>query len=117
MLLELGNVVGQVVDDVEVEVVGGGGLKEKRMHVRDDKRIRSSIPTIRKVIENGGKAILMSHLGRPKGAPMAELGKGFEAEYSLEPVAARLAELLEQPALARRAKESLSLFGKAPGRK
>lgn len=40
---------------------------DDRQSVTDDTRIRASIPTIKYVIENGGKAVLMSHLGRPKG--------------------------------------------------
>ncbi len=54
--------------------------------VTDDTRIRSTIPTIRKIIDDGGRAILMSHLGRPKGAP--------NPKYSLAPVATRLASLM-----------------------
>lgn len=54
--------------------------------VADDTRIVASLPTIRKIISDGGKAILMSHLGRPKGGP--------EPKYSLAPVAKRLSELL-----------------------
>jgi len=55
--------------------------------VNDDRRIRMAIPSIRKVIDDGGKLILVSHLGRPKG-------EGFEVEFSLRPVADRLSELL-----------------------
>ena len=58
--------------------------------ITDDRRIRMALPTIRSILDRGGKAILMSHLGRPAG-------KGFEAEFSLAPVAARLAELLGRP--------------------
>ncbi|HID11861.1 MAG TPA: phosphoglycerate kinase [Candidatus Latescibacteria bacterium] len=57
--------------------------------VRDDTRIRASLPTIRYVTEHGGKLILMSHLGRPKGKVVPEL--------SLKPVAGRLSELLGRP--------------------
>jgi phosphoglycerate kinase len=57
--------------------------------VTDDTRIRSTIPTIRKIIDVGGRAILMSHLGRPKGAP--------NAKYSLVRVAQRLSELMDVP--------------------
>jgi phosphoglycerate kinase len=58
--------------------------------ITDDRRIRAAIPTIRSVIERGGRAILMSHLGRPKGT-------GYEQDLSLEPVSVRLSELLGQP--------------------
>ena len=56
--------------------------------IADDFRIVSSLPTIKYLIENGAKVILMSHMGKPKGEPKPEL--------SLAPVAARLSELLGQ---------------------
>jgi phosphoglycerate kinase len=58
--------------------------------ITDDRRIRMALPTIRSILDRGGKAILMSHLGRPAG-------KGHEPEFSLAPVAARLGELLGRP--------------------
>jgi phosphoglycerate kinase len=58
--------------------------------ITDDRRIRMALPTIRSILDRGGKAILMSHLGRPTG-------KGPEPEFSLAPVAARLGELLGRP--------------------
>lgn len=56
--------------------------------VTDDTRIRGALPTIRYIIDNGGKAILASHLGRPSGEP--------DPAFSLKPVAGRLGELLEK---------------------
>ena len=58
--------------------------------ITDDRRIRMAIPTIKSVIDRGGKAILMSHLGRPEGV-------GYEASESLKPCADRLAQLLGKP--------------------
>lgn len=77
------------------------GLKGKRVLVRvdfnvpldenlkitDDIRITAALPTIKKIISSGGRTILMSHLGRPKGGP--------NPKYSLKPVAVRLGELLQ----------------------
>ena len=60
-----------------------------QQHVTDDTRIVESLPTIRKILSEGGRAILMSHLGRPKGKP--------KPEFSLKPVAARVSELLGKP--------------------
>lgn len=58
--------------------------------ITDDRRIQGALPTIRSIIDRGGRAILMSHLGRPEG-------NGFEEQYSLRPVAKRLGELLGKP--------------------
>lgn len=55
-------------------------------NITDDRRIRSSLPTIKYLIENKAKVILMSHLGRPKGEA--------NPKFSLEPVSKRLSELL-----------------------
>jgi hypothetical protein len=60
---------------------------DDRQNITDDLRIRMAVPTIESVRSRGGKLILMSHLGRPKG-------KGPEPKYSLKPVAKRLGELL-----------------------
>ena len=55
--------------------------------ITDDRRIRMALESIENVLDRGGSVVLMSHLGRPKG-------EGPEPAFSLEPVAARLAELL-----------------------
>lgn len=54
--------------------------------ITDDIRITSALPTVRYLMENNAKVILMSHMGRPKGEP--------KPEFSLKPVADRLSELL-----------------------
>ena len=56
--------------------------------ITDENRLVAALPTIKKLIADGGKIILCSHLGKPKGQPVPEL--------SLAPVAARLSELLGQ---------------------
>lgn len=66
--------------DLNVPLSDGG--------VEDDTRIRESLPTIKYILEEGGRLIIMSHLGRPKGEVKPEL--------SLAPVAERLGELLGQ---------------------
>ena len=57
--------------------------------ITNDKRIVAALPTIKKLIADGGKVILCSHLGKPKNGP--------EEKFSLAPVAVRLGELLGQP--------------------
>ena len=59
---------------------------DENLNITDDIRITESLPTIKKIVADGGKAILMSHLGRPKGGP--------NPKYSLKPTAQRLSELL-----------------------
>ncbi|MFF2390261.1 phosphoglycerate kinase [Agromyces sp. NPDC058104] len=57
--------------------------------ITDDGRVRASVPTIQALLGQGARVIVVSHLGRPEGAP--------DPRYSLAPVAARLGELLEAP--------------------
>ena len=59
--------------------------------ITDDGRIVASVPTIKYLVEQGAKVIVISHLGRPEGSP--------DSKYSLEPAADRLSELLGQPVL------------------
>ena len=59
---------------------------DENQKITDDTRIRESLPTIKKIIGDGGSAILMSHLGRPKGK--------VNPKYSLKPTVERLSELL-----------------------
>ena len=61
----------------------------KEGEITDDNRIRTVLPTIKYILEQGGALILASHLGRPKGKPVPE--------FSLKPVARRLQELLDMP--------------------
>lgn len=64
---------------------------DENLNVRDDRRIMAALPSIKKIINSGGKAVLMSHLGRPKG-------KVIDA-MRMKPVAKRLAKLLGQEVL------------------
>ncbi|WP_442509854.1 phosphoglycerate kinase [Novipirellula sp. SH528] len=63
---------------------------DENQQITDDRRIRMALPSIKSVIDRGGRVILMSHLGRPEG-------KGDDAKYSLAPAAKQLAVLLEKP--------------------
>jgi len=67
--------------DLNVPLKGG--------QITDDGRIRASLPTLNTLISAGARVIVVSHLGRPDGAP--------DAKYSLAPVAERLSELLGAP--------------------
>jgi phosphoglycerate kinase len=60
-------------------------------HITNDRRIRAAVPTIRQVLDAGASAIVMSHLGRPKGDPMKD------APFKMDRVAERLQELLGRP--------------------
>jgi phosphoglycerate kinase len=57
--------------------------------VTDDTRIRRALPTIRYLLQEGARPVLISHLGRPKGEP--------DQKYAMDPVATRLQELLGEP--------------------
>ncbi len=60
------------------------------LEITDDRRISEALPTIKSVVDRGGKLILMSHLGRPTGG-------SDDHKFSLRPAAQRLSELLGQP--------------------
>ena len=62
---------------------------DEHFNITDDSRIQAALPTIKKVIADGGKAIVMSHLGRPKN--------GFEGKFSLKHIVKHLSDLLETP--------------------
>lgn len=61
---------------------------DKAQHITDDARIKGALPTLQHVLEQGGKLIVASHLGRPKGRPVPE--------FSLSPAADRLGSYLER---------------------
>jgi phosphoglycerate kinase len=61
---------------------------DKDYHITDDNRMTAALPTIKKILKDGGEVILMSHLGRPKGGP--------EEKYSLKHLVRHLSDLLGQ---------------------
>ncbi len=66
--------------------------QDANLKITDDTRIRATLPTLKYILEQGAKKlVIMSHLGRPDGKPVAK--------YSLKPVAVRLKELLGQEVL------------------
>lgn len=64
-------------------------LDKETGKITDDKRIRGALPTIKYLVDNKARVILVSHLGRPKNGP--------EAKFSMKPAVDRLSELLGQP--------------------
>jgi phosphoglycerate kinase len=66
--------------------------QDEKGAITDDRRIRMALPTIQHVLKNGGRVILMSHLGRPEGKD-----RQADAPYTIEPAAKRLGELLGKP--------------------
>ena len=62
---------------------------DKAQNITDDRRIEMALPSIKSVIDRGGRLILVSHLGRPKSAA--------DTEFSLKPVAKRLGDILGKP--------------------
>ena len=83
----------KTVDDIQVKgkrvlVRCDFNVPMKDGRITNDKRIVAALPTIQKLIKDGGKVILCSHLGKPKNGP--------EEKFSLAPVAVRLSELLGQ---------------------
>lgn len=62
-------------------------LNKESFEVTDDTRMKAAIPTIKKILDDGGSVILMSHLGRPKGGP--------EDKYSLKHIVQHLSKLLD----------------------
>lgn len=65
--------------------------QDENGNITDDKRIVGALPTIRYLVDNGAKTILVSHLGRPKNGP--------EAKFSMKPTAIRLSELIGRPVI------------------
>ena len=64
---------------------------DDQQQITDDRRVSAALPSIKSVLDRGGRVILMSHLGRPAGD-----GDPGDMKYSLKPAAVRLSELLGQ---------------------
>lgn len=62
---------------------------DKSLNITDDTRMRAAVPTLKHIIDQGGRLVIMSHLGRPKGGP--------DPKYSLKPLVKHLSELLGKP--------------------
>ena len=62
---------------------------DENLNITDDSRMVAALPTIKKVIDDGGMAIILSHLGRPKN--------GFEERFSLKHTVKHLSKLLARP--------------------
>jgi phosphoglycerate kinase len=65
---------------------------DDQLQITDDRRITEALPSIKSILDRGGRVILMSHLGRPEGKDPAA-----DAKYSLAPVAKHLGTLLSSP--------------------
>lgn len=70
---------------------------DSNRNITDDRRIAAAVPTIKYLVDNGAKIILMSHLGRPKCDESGKADAESVKKYNLDPVAARLSELLGKP--------------------
>lgn len=66
-------------------------------NITDDRRIVAALPTINYLIDNGARVILVSHLGRPKADESGKADQSSVKKFNLDPVAARLSELLGKP--------------------
>ena len=62
---------------------------DKRLCISNDTRIREALPTIKKILNTGGRVVILSHLGRPKN--------GFEERFSLKHIVKHLSLLLKKP--------------------
>lgn len=70
---------------------------DSNRNITDDRRIVAALPTMKYLMDNGGRVVLMSHLGRPKSDDSGKADAESVAKYNLDPVAAKLSELLGKP--------------------
>jgi 3-phosphoglycerate kinase len=66
-------------------------------NITDDRRIVAALPTIKYLVDNGARVILMSHLGRPETDDNGVVTADSKAKFNLDPVAQRLSDLLGKP--------------------